>query len=97
MKRLIAASSALAIAVAAPAAAQTVLPTIAAMRYCDLRRLGVGQVDALRAAGNYGYSSEPPTMVMYRGVPTDANALLFSQQIYEICPREFMSEPIPKP
>lgn len=95
MQRLIAAAGALALLAGGPATAQTIFPMIAAQRYCELRRVGVPQLQAIYAAGRAGYSSDPPVRIVRNGRTVDANMLLFTRHIYDLCRTEYLSEPIP--
>lgn len=80
-------ATAAAIALAAPATAQTIFPASAALTFCNLRALGVSRPEAVKAAVNENYSSERPYMIQHNGTPTDTNALLMVSYITKRCPQ----------
>ena len=73
---------------AAPADAYQILPNLFANRYCELRAVGVGQDDAMRAAMRESMINEPalPT-VTSNGKTYTADVLLATNAVVRLCPQ----------
>lgn len=85
MKSLL--TMAIAIALTGPATAQTIYPASAAIRYCDLRSMGVSRADAIDAAMRDNWnSSQQATTVQFEGKATDVNVLMMAKYIGTRCP-----------
>lgn len=90
MRTLLLALAALA-AVASPAAiAQSVVPAPAALRYCQLRQMGLGRDEAMGVSFRENIDlSRPRMMTVYRGQPMAVDTIDFGRIVKESCPQFF--------
>jgi hypothetical protein len=78
-------------AVASPAAlAQSIIPAPAALRYCQLRSMGLTRDDAM-AVSFYENTlvGRPRVMTNFRGTPVAVDTIDFTRLVYENCPQFF--------